>query len=1660
MYIDMSLYATNFIGNQQSDLGNLIFNKTTATLNFPTDSTTINKQQITYPAPMIIRESDIAGSIDGFASNGDQIISFGPNMQNVIQVFNAGYFGYSTDGIIYYPKVAFSYSSTPSWNSIKYNGNMWLAVINNNTTNNIGYSYDGINWSFYTNSASTSGFNALCWTGTMWILGASTTSSTANASIFYSYDGLNWQSVPSSSTLISFIYTIKTNGNIIWAVGRLYANSVYTSAAIYSYDGITWQAPPILFSATGSSSLPALYVANIIYDILWTGKLWIASGGSGVSYSTDPLGLSNWKFSITSANGYGNINSFALAWNGQVCVVSIQQGPSMHYSYDGINWTSNTRNFASSVTATSTKWNGTLFASAGYSAVGYSYNPAANWPYGVSSVYVNGRLFSMNTGGAVNGNGYIFETNMRRNNLIAFPKRLSVAGGIGTSSTLFYSYDGINWQPTNNTVFTTAGNASAYNGRRWVAAGQGGNTLAYSQNGIKWNGSGSAVFSTAGLSVVWSPALSMFIAGGQGTNTLAISYDGLTWIPKSNSIFLTSCNAISTSANLIVAVGQGGNTIAYSTNGISWQSAGIPVITTKGTGITNNGSLWVAVGNTATAGKIAYSYNGANWTDTGFSGFYTSANSIAWNGTLWVAGGQGGNTTAYSYDGINWNAGTNPVLSTGNAISWNGTVWTAGGTNGNIVYSYDGITWNKYVATSSVYSWSQTSAPKYNWQGIAMSDDGTKIYGCVYNSFIYISTDSGASWSQSSSPNLVWTGICCSSDGTKVYASNTTDSNVYISTNSGSTWVAKAVIGALTTISCSASGNVIATGARYNSSTVYVSTNSGSTWTNNAPLSWGFWDTRVSRDGNVIAASQNGYGQIYTSSNGGVSWVETTGIYQTFTISGNGSQIIGFNQFNMTISSGNGISTNGGATFSVLNQLIYNFVMSSHNGSVVVGYGGNNTLVFSTNNGATFRQINGLSENWSCGAISQDGTKIVIAASNDYIWTGSVIAYNNTFSQINNIATNYQVSPKPYIQPPTLAFSRGVNPMSYSPDGLNWQSIGQGIFSGQGNRAFWNGSIWIAAGIGGNSLAYSYDGFNWTGLGSNILTNATGITYNGSVWVAVGEGPSASISYSQTGFSWTPVSNSSQIFTAPTGNVSWNGTAFVAGGNTIATSPNGVNWQAVSNTVLTSISSIANNGTMWIAVGKGTTNQISYTLDTTGKTGWTQANTSPFSIAAYDIAWNGQIWVSTGSDTANTIATSIDGINWTGILISNSSGGGICWNGIRWILTPYNGGNIYYSFDAANWYSPKSYSLGPNSTGVSSNSGVGAFVAPSALVLSNTGISGNNITCSQTLDFISSDEYYQQGFSTASITVNPVYNPAITAYMPKPIYVPCYYFATGNYLASVINNYNIISFLSGAATIQFTSARTAYVIIVGGGGGGGFSLSDEGSGGGGAGAIGYGTLSFTAYSKYNISVGLGGIGGIANSGTPSTNGTNTTISGLGILETVLGGGGGGSGIDISEISNGNSGGSGGGGNGNRVDHNGGSVNSSSGTLTYIGNIGGTGYTTSYDGIGGMGGGGGGATSVGGGGTYSSSSGGGGNGYVWSYTNATYGGGGGGGASDLIGYMDGGSGGSGGGGNGGTYTIGPADGSPAIANTGGGGGGGTGGGGNGGAGGSGVVIIAF
>jgi hypothetical protein len=71
-----------------------------------------------------------------------------------------------------------------------------------------------------------------------------------------------------------------------------------------------------------------------------------------------------------------------------------------------------------------------------------------------------------------------------------------VAVGNGTNS-IAYSRDGITWTGvTLKTIFSSSGNAVAWNGTIWVAVGNGDdNTIAYSSDGITWIGLGTSVFS-------------------------------------------------------------------------------------------------------------------------------------------------------------------------------------------------------------------------------------------------------------------------------------------------------------------------------------------------------------------------------------------------------------------------------------------------------------------------------------------------------------------------------------------------------------------------------------------------------------------------------------------------------------------------------------------------------------------------------------------------------------------------------------------------------------------------------------------------------------------------------------------------------------------------------------------------------------------------------------------------------------------------------------------------------------------------------------------------------------------------------------------------------------------------------------------------------------
>lgn len=222
---------------------------------------------------------------------------------------------------------------------------------------------------------------------------------------------------------------------------------------------------------------------------------------------------------------------------------------------------------------------------------------------------------------------------------------------------------------------------------------------------------------------------------------------------------------------------------------------------------------------------------------------------------------------------------------------------------------------------------------------------------------------------------------------------------------------------------------------------------------------------------------------------------------------------------------------------------------------------------------------------------------------------------------------------------------------------------------------------------------------------------------------------------------------------------------------------------------------------------------------------------------------------------------------------------------------------------------------------------------------------------------------------------------------------------------------------------------SASTLLVGGGGSGGDTTDATKGGGGGGGGVGYGIFSLLKSTTYTIAIGAGGNGVFLGGGNV---GGNTSIKiGATSLETAYGGGYGG-----HTSSKGFTGASSGGGAETSAYNDPGTQGTKGaggGTITYYGNVGAFGSSSST-----YAGGGGGAGSAGSGTN-------GGSGILWSGNGQYYGGGGGGGGGSGIGGI-------GGGGNGsGTRN--------ATANTGG-GGGGSGNGSGSGSGGSGIVIFKF
>jgi hypothetical protein len=208
-------------------------------------------------------------------------------------------------------------------------------------------------------------------------------------------------------------------------------------------------------------------------------------------------------------------------------------------------------------------------------------------------------------------------------------------------------------------------------------------------------------------------------------------------------------------------------------------------------------------------------------------------------------------------------------------------------------------------------------------------------------------------------------------------------------------------------------------------------------------------------------------------------------------------------------------------------------------------------------------------------------------------------------------------------------------------------------------------------------------------LGYNTVLNKTvtdtGQLYTG-LMVAVGEGTNT-IATSPDGINWTGLGSS--IFSTNGIGVAWNGSLWVAvgeGTNTIAYSRDGITWTGLGTSIFSVGRGVAwsSSLSLWVAVGTGTTHTIATSPD--GIT-WTGRGNTIFTTNGTRVAWNGSLWVAVGAGT-NSIATSVDGITWTGrtgTSIFTNEGKGVAWNGSFWVAVGSGPNTIAYSYDGITW---------------------------------------------------------------------------------------------------------------------------------------------------------------------------------------------------------------------------------------------------------------------------------------------------------------------------------------------------------------------------------------
>jgi len=1187
---------------------------------------------------------------------------------------------YSYDGVNWSPSTSGNaiFTSNNICRAFAWNGTRWVA--GGNGDNKLAYSSDGITWtaSASGNGVFTSQCNAVAWNGTRWVAGGEGTNQLA-----YSADGITWTASASGNA----VFTDACNA-VAWNGTLFVAGGYGTNRLAYSSDGITWTV-----SESGNEVITISCLA-----VAWNGTRWVAGcqGDNRLAYSSDGI---TWTAS-ESGNGVFTNQCAAVAWNGTRWVAGGGGDNQLAYSTDGISWTASTSgNEVFTGVCWAAAWNGTQWVAGGQGANQLAYSSdGITWTASTSE----NALFTTAALAVAYGTSITQKT-------VVMPS--FVAGGGGTNQ-LAYSYDGITWtaSTSGNAVFTLTCETVATNGLRWVAGGQGDNRLAYSTDGITWTAStsGNTVFTYRCTAAAWGGT--RWVAGGGGGGArLAYSSDGITWTASSsgNGVFTEYCFAVAWNGSRWVAGGAGGNRLAYSSDGITWtaSTSGNALLTSGCTAVAWNGSKWVAGGGGTS--KLAYSSDGISWTasTSGTALFTSSCIEVAWNGTLWVAGGTGTNRLAYSYDGETWTASTsgNGVFTEEcSALAWNGIVWTAGGQGTNeVAYSYDGINWTASTSGNALFTGCVALATSY------VQEAAVNI----------LSTTTGAT------RNLAWNGGGVNTDA---YAIQVRDATLAIGAVQGSTAFYQGGMREILvyTGTLSDANKAQITDYLYNKWNPPALTLVPATpikhglvqWLDANDTSTLFQDlsgTIPASDTEIVRLwkdkSGNGY-DMYNDSSSTAATVTVTTI--NYTLPGYSKPVPASKDITLFVV----LKNNNGS-----NQLGYptSYSLWQHNNLGLNGHGQTGTISFSqgydkfssgmSQSSATFTiysvtlskaqlvnlqqiTISGIStvrdtvevDSYYTGL----GGPVVLCANKayaGYIDVGEVIYYNRVLSTTEISSTITYLQNKWGV----AAAAAGPN----LTDNLQlWLDAADPytVFQNAGVMTIWKDR--------------SGNGYNATPSGSPTYSDG-GVVFNGtSQYFNLPNGalPSGNSPYSYYAvIKPTDVSGVGIIGggadTATFGQFALEytkkmNTFMVAGGsgnNQLAYSYDGITWigSTSGNAVITSqCNAVAWNGRLWVAGGNGGS-ELAYSFDGIYWTGSTSGS-ALFTSACYAVAWNGTLWVAGGSG-GNQLAYSSDGITWTASSSGNAIFSGQCfavaWNGTRWVAGGYGGNQLAYSSDGITW---------------------------------------------------------------------------------------------------------------------------------------------------------------------------------------------------------------------------------------------------------------------------------------------------------------------------------------------------------------------------------------